>query len=260
MICPICNNKVEKFKSNSHIIPEWAYKPIYDSKGRSVLIDTRTDKVNLYQQHGVKGDFICENCEQETARLDSYGAKIFKPNNFSTKITEHFTDKNKTYFILKKEVLNFKMFQKFIYSIILRGYFYDITCTENHPHSSNKGLKRHVKNILEIYHSSDIDDESYPIWLRYIDFNTAPDLMKIIQDDAMNYCIMPPQPIRFFGHYFYVFIACGLSFNIKMSSHQLKERLQILEQVFAKNNTDILITQSSRAELISLLGAVNHKN
>ena len=83
IVCPICENSVPRFKTNSHVIPEWMYKgiDIYDEKGKIIELDFQNNKKS-FRQKGYRGDFICDNCEKETAELDSYASRFFKGESY----------------------------------------------------------------------------------------------------------------------------------------------------------------------------------
>ena len=72
-VCPICKESVPRFKENSHIIPEWMYQGsnIYDEQRRIKKWDFKTNTESLLQK-GIRGRFICADCEQKTAELDGY--------------------------------------------------------------------------------------------------------------------------------------------------------------------------------------------
>jgi hypothetical protein len=59
--CPMC----ESFGPlcNSHIIPEFCYKGMYDDKGRAFAIDTVDIDTDKYIQSGLKEYMLCPTCE-----------------------------------------------------------------------------------------------------------------------------------------------------------------------------------------------------
>ena len=170
-----------------------------------VIRKTKRGERYLAQQ-GYKGTFICTDCEEKTAKLDSDASLIFKDRNSCS------SGVNKEKRILGRitktithiwSSFNFKNIQNFIYSICLRQHFYNLS-------NKTEGLiiDKHLSPLLGLYHSDKIDDQSYPIFICYFDTN---EIYKFI---------IPPHVDKILGHHYIKFIACGLKFIIKVSSHQ----------------------------------------
>ena len=68
--CKLCQNSTELIKS--HIIPEWAYKPLYDEKHRFSSIETRIAKRAIYKQKGLTEKLLCLQCDSGIGRYDEY--------------------------------------------------------------------------------------------------------------------------------------------------------------------------------------------
>jgi hypothetical protein len=62
MKCKLCLNKAEL--RNSHVIPEFLYKPLYDLKHRAMGIHGHGHKKWQYLQKGLREKLLCQNCEQ----------------------------------------------------------------------------------------------------------------------------------------------------------------------------------------------------
>lgn len=214
LICPLCKKEIPFFKSNSHVIPEWMYKEaeVYDEKGRTIEIDNlKTSKPKMgFIQKGYRGDFICEDCEKETAKLDSYASLIFKSgDSYPKRVTKEqkFTNQIQVNSLIEKvhfwSGFNFKKIQNFIYSICLRQHFYNLS-------KGKKGIiiDRHLHSLLELYRSDFTDDESYPIYIWQFD-----------KEDELYKSIIPPHTFKMSGHYVLGFVAGGFEFIIKTSSH-----------------------------------------
>ena len=214
LICPLCKKKVSRFKSNSHVIPEWMYKKgeMYDEKGRMLKfsnLKTSEPKKNFIQK-GYRGAFICEDCKEETGKLDSYASLIFKDINSCSIIRKEqkFKDKIQSNDPIKRCWLwsnfDFKKIQNFIYSIYLRQHFFNLSKNE-------KGIiiDNHLNQLLKLYRSDSVDDKSYPIYIFYYD-KTESDFYK---------SIVPPYKHKMSGHYVLRFGAGGFEFIVKTSSH-----------------------------------------
>ena len=204
-ICPLCEQKVQDFQSNSHIIPEWMYKEskIYDNKGRCIALDLKQKKRNFYQ-NGSKGKFFCTNCEKNTSILDNYASQIFKTHTKPMKNV--IVEQRKTpdgLLFQQWSGFDFKKMQQFIYSICLREHFYRISKSEKKLIAPDK----HLFNILRLYKTDDMDYLSYPI--------------VIVRYNESMYANIVERPYvdKHEGHHVILFKAGGFQFFIKVSSH-----------------------------------------
>ena len=61
MTCRLCLKDVEL--RNSHILPEFFYKPLYDEKGRLLGLHGQGSKRREYVQKGIREKLLCAQCE-----------------------------------------------------------------------------------------------------------------------------------------------------------------------------------------------------
>ena len=76
LTCPLCLSPVEKF-CDSHIVPEFCYRPIYASEGEHRAIAVRASRGKLTGQpiqKGIRERLLCQRCDNEL-----FGAKIEAP-------------------------------------------------------------------------------------------------------------------------------------------------------------------------------------
>lgn len=74
MICRLC--KEDHNLKNSHIIPEFFYKPIYDSKHRLHLRKSGKLIKGKPMQKGIREMLLCEGCEQQLSRNEKYVREV----------------------------------------------------------------------------------------------------------------------------------------------------------------------------------------
>ncbi len=74
MACKLC--KKDKKLMNSHIIPEFIYKPLYDEKHRFHVISTYKQKDRPKEQKGIRERLLCLDCEQHISRYEDYARKV----------------------------------------------------------------------------------------------------------------------------------------------------------------------------------------
>lgn len=65
---------------DSHIIPEFCYKPTYDSKHRGQLLSAKTMK-KVYVQKGLREHLLCKDCEQVLSRYEQYFKEFWFDND-----------------------------------------------------------------------------------------------------------------------------------------------------------------------------------
>jgi len=76
--CKLCLK--ERPLRNSHVIPELAYKPIYDNKHQFLELDGTTGRYGLPQK-GFREPLLCEICEAIFQRHEDYFAKVWYPSD-----------------------------------------------------------------------------------------------------------------------------------------------------------------------------------
>jgi hypothetical protein len=74
MTCKLC--LAEKELWDSHIIPEFQYKPLYDEKHRFFVISTDPEKDDFYEQKGFREKLLCQQCETKFSRWETYANKV----------------------------------------------------------------------------------------------------------------------------------------------------------------------------------------
>ncbi len=74
-VCKLCGNTAKLVKS--HIIPEWAYKRLFDEKKHRLMRVASDDlKAISFLPTGVYDRFLCDACESSFKELDEYGRAI----------------------------------------------------------------------------------------------------------------------------------------------------------------------------------------
>lgn len=79
MFCRLCHNKA--VLKNSHIIPEFFYKPTYDALHRFRVITSNPETPERYAQKGLREKLLCHECEQLFARWEHYANETFIHSN-----------------------------------------------------------------------------------------------------------------------------------------------------------------------------------
>jgi hypothetical protein len=72
--CALCLEEAEL--RNSHIIPEFLYRALYDDKHRFHEISVAPNKRNNLKQKGFREPLLCENCEQRLSVNERYASQF----------------------------------------------------------------------------------------------------------------------------------------------------------------------------------------
>jgi len=75
MNCSLC--KQSKGILDSHVIPEFFFKPLYDKIHRFCELTTLSGVKNRYPQKGIRQKLLCWDCEQQFSKYEDYTRRIF---------------------------------------------------------------------------------------------------------------------------------------------------------------------------------------
>lgn len=174
--CPLCDSFVEKFKSNSHIIPKWAYSEIKEN-GRMII--ATPDGVKEGVQKDPKGEFTCENCEKNFAKDDTFSARFFRDRQFYSHTEDAIITARGE--LAKSEYHHAESRQpliKFILSLTIRQHLFERSI-------GKEGFLGPIFNRLKLLYLSD---------------NLPPNLIFIVKHEAILNLHSVPQRTRILGH------------------------------------------------------------
>lgn len=107
--CKLCVQ--EKEISKSHIIPEWAYRTLYDDKHKFYELGSKPDGARKIKRKGEYENLFCTDCETQLSKLDEYARAII----FGRSDEPHFgistTGVNGTLVIENVDYVRMKLFQ-----------------------------------------------------------------------------------------------------------------------------------------------------
>ena len=75
MWCRLC--KEDRQLRESHIFPEWLYKPLYDDKHRFFVFSTDANKRRGTRPKGIYERLLCHECEQRFSKWEGYARDVF---------------------------------------------------------------------------------------------------------------------------------------------------------------------------------------
>jgi len=198
MTCRLC--KQQHDLCDSHIIPEFCYKPLYDENHHFInMFDVRNERYNLGQK-GFKETLLCRNCETLFNRYEEYCCRrLFKKDLPSPRQgTQRFFD--------LPNVDSTKL-RYFLLSILWRASESNQAMFTN-VHLGPKHSERLRSHLLrEALPSQD----TYGLMVLALHFEEKP----------MIDIIMQPTFCRIEGHRVYYFVFTGIVFLCFTSSHQV---------------------------------------
>ena len=73
--CRLCLE--EKKLRNSHIIPEFFFKLVYDGLHRLNIMSSRCEEKNQFEQKGLREKLLCDDCEKLLSPFEDYARRFF---------------------------------------------------------------------------------------------------------------------------------------------------------------------------------------
>ncbi len=193
--CKLCNNE-SKLK-NSHIIPEFIYKPLYDDKHRFSLLSNIETKGPAKLQKGIREYLLCEHCEGVFSKYERYVSLILSGQIQVT----HRRDRKLVYL----EGVDYKKIRLFGLSILWRAGISSLQMFEQVK------LGPHEEKLRCMLLNEDPgDSDKYPFMLSPV----------VHQGELQTDLIMQPTWTRSEGHYGYRFVFGGLAWIFIVSSHR----------------------------------------
>lgn len=200
MECKLCKKELLSLEQ-SHIIPEWMYKPIYSEKHKFIEINSKNFKQLKPEQKGYREELLCKSCE---GKLSKWEAKAKKDLEDITNKTSNFlkiTELSSNFLLV--ENINYDYFKKFILSILWRMSISSLTQFKDIK------LGFYEENLRGLLH----DD-------KVIDTFTYPTMVHQLQLQGKHYkdIIMGVEKGRIGNsHIFQSFVAFGYMFDVVIS-------------------------------------------
>ena len=194
MKCELCHN--DKELKNSHIIPEFFYKPLYDEKHRFNVIPLSEDQIFRYEQKGLREKLLCGDCENKLSKWEDYVRRIFYGGK-EILITNGDP--------IKIEGIDYAKFKLFQLSLLWRASVSKLKFFEG------VSLGPHEEKIRQMLLNEDPGSKFiYPCFFIMV-------LME--KNKVLDDFIYPPNTLRIEGHRTYRFIFGGGFWIYFVSSH-----------------------------------------
>lgn len=182
---------------NSHVIPEFLYKPLYDEKHRLTVFDAELGELRHKPQKGTREHLLCEECETQLSRHERYVEQLLSGRIKVNSVRE------RRWVTLSG--LNYKSVRLFGLSILWRA------SVSSRPGFERLSLGPHEEVIRKMVHTEDPGEpHQYPFFLTLLTQENA---------DPGGIVTTPVQA-RPGGHRTYVLVFGGLAWAFVVSSHR----------------------------------------
>jgi len=201
MKCRLCG--LERTLIRSHIIPEFVFKPLYDSRHRFHKIVADRDKANAYLQKGVREPLLCLGCEEIFSKNEKYVAEIFsgKREILLTNVDG----------LVVAEGVDYTKFKLFALSVLWRAgvssdQFFRKVMLGVHEARIRKMLLGNCPGTIS----------DYPFLLTLV----------LHENELFSGLIIEPERVKLAGHNAYRFVFSGLVWIFVVSNHSIPDILQ----------------------------------
>ena len=201
--CALCNERKEL--QDSHIIPEFLFKPMYDMKHRFHVYNVKGKTERKFSQKGIREKLLCRDCEQKFGKYEKYVSDFFDGR------TEAISEKINNMVVVSP--VDSKLLRLFLLSILWRSG------VSNHEFFRQVSLGVHAETLRQML----LDEAVEPLW-RYGCFVTAPLLNGEPQFDLM----LQPTQSRIDGLRVYRFVFGGLSWVFFVSNKAHPKNLELV--------------------------------
>lgn len=208
LTCKLCNET--KKLSNSHIIPEFFFEPIYGNKKKKQAIETI---IEPFKERpfpiGWRDPLLCKNCETKISKFENYVKDIWYNKKWFP-----FHSKNDTIVLSD---LNYNKFKLFHLSVLWRA---SISKLEQFRHVKLSHHQDIIKNML--INEVAGDDSIYPFYAVAFTLNGR----------VHDRLILNPIVRNFKDHQLFVFVFGGCVWHYIVSNLQIEK---YSEQQFKKD-------------------------
>jgi len=196
MTCALCGQ--EKQLQESHIIPEFVFKQLYDSKHRFHVVSTLPKRPRPLEQKGIRERLLCYECEQKFSINERYARGVLLGG---TEITVRHRGR-----CLELSNLDYKKLKLFQMSILWRA------SVAKHKLFSRVKLGSHEQPLMKmLYEENPGTQQQYCCLVIGLKSETG------IQADFID----QPTRFRIDGHTVYRFIFAGFIWVYFVSSHSI---------------------------------------
>ena len=194
MVCKLCQNDREL--RNSHIIPEFLYKTLYEESGRFNELNLDKGR-NKFHQKGIRERLLCDECEQLFSKYERYASLLLNGGYELLVLPEppvvHFKN------------IDYRKFKIFALSILWRA-----GVSTNKAYSQVELGKHEERLRLLLLSESPGRQDEYPFVLMPV----------MHEGDVLESLIVSPEKTRVADNIAYLFVFGGIAWIFIVSSHK----------------------------------------
>ena len=215
--CRLCHNVAPL--RDSHVIPEFCFKPTYDSIHRAIEFSLSAES-RRYIQKGFREPLFCDDCEQRFGKLDTYFSnEWFQKNKLPDRVESD---------LIEITGLDYTTFKLFHHSILFRA---SVSTLEQFKFVK---LGKNEEILRQMLLTGDASDENqFPFITQFL---FHPDDRRVASD-----IIVEPELSRPNGHYVYIFVYAGCCWMYYASK---TDSTRLIQHVFSSAGTLYLVPQS----------------
>ena len=215
--CHLC--KRNRPLCNSHIISEFLYKPLYDSKGRLFGMSTEEGTGQPFDiiQKGLREHLLCQCCETQLSRYENYARDLFY--NDRLRVDGQPTS--------EVQGLDYKKLRLFFISILWRSSISSL------PFFRSVNLGPHEETARRMV----CNENPNPWWM----YGCA--LSDIAEyDNNQRGVIIQPVTSKEGGHHHFLYVLGGFLWHYVVSSHREE---WAVETLFLKQDGSMIVTSQN---------------
>jgi hypothetical protein len=228
MTCALC--KQEKVLQNSHVIPEFMYKHLYDDKHRFHVLSSKGPKHKRQEQKGFREKLLCKDCEKQLSEYERYVSLVFSGE---VKVT---SERNSN--LVKISGLDYQNFKMFGLSVLWRAGVSKLQFFENVT------LRLHEEKIRkQILTNNPGKPDEYGFFLAPL----------VDNDHDIKDLMVQPTRSRLGGHYCYRFVFGGIVWVFIVSSHQAPD---VFRHAFVNSSGEMLMLVSELSDMAFIIDSM----
>lgn len=220
MICKLCNE--DKELSQSHIIPEFFYLPLYDEKHRiqRKSFNLQVDVKRVYEQKGLREKLFCSDCEKIINEYETYACYLWK---------NKFLNISKEFNYLSD--IDYHKFKMFLISVIWR-----CGITKKQEFSIDLGIHQEKMRKMILNNNPGYYDQ----------YGCIISAMVLENNEIVDDLIWMETEFKIEGHRCYRLIFGGFIWIFFVSSHKPPD---LALNLFIQNSGELLIKKAKLSEI-----------
>lgn len=198
-LCPLCEKSGPL--CNSHIIPEFCYKGMYDDKGRALAVEAHDLSKEKFIQSGLKEYMLCPCCEGLINKYES----VFYKEWFEKDRPAEMAKVGKG--LLKG--FSYKENKLFHLSVLFRAHF-----SKQRTFADVRLSEKQIKILRKyIFDGVAPDSKTYPVLCAALEMNG------MVEANFIDHV----HRTKYLGHWLYIFTFAGGQWLYFVSSHGLND-------------------------------------